>query len=67
LDTEIFEGRSWLAADEGLRPSKQTFHPRQNKLRKGIGRLTRGQSRKTGVSEVMHSVVTKNKRLLVME
>jgi hypothetical protein len=54
-------------ADKGLQPSKQTFHPRQNKLRKGIGRLVRGQSRKTGVSEVMHSVVTKNKRLLVME
>jgi len=36
LDTKIFEQESRLVADKGLQPSKQTFHPKQNKLRKGI-------------------------------
>jgi hypothetical protein len=67
LDTELFERESFLVADKGLQPSKQTFHARKNKLRKGIGILTWGQSRESGVSEVVHSVVTENKRLLVME
>jgi hypothetical protein len=67
LDTELFELENWLATDKGLQHSEQTFHPRKNKLRKGTGILTCWQSRKSGVSEVAHSVVTINKRLLVME
>jgi hypothetical protein len=39
VDTEILEWESWLVADKDLQPKKQTFHPRQYKLRKGIGIL----------------------------
>jgi hypothetical protein len=44
----------------------QTFHPRQNKLRKGIGILMPALKKENGVREELPSVVTEN-RLLVLE
>jgi len=58
---------SWLAADKGLQPSKWTFHPKQNKLRKGIRILVLAAKKESSVREAVHSVVTENKRLLVLE
>ena len=63
---EIFELESQLVADKGLQPNKQTFHPRQNKLRKGIGILTLAFKKKCSVNDVVHNVITENKRLLVL-
>jgi hypothetical protein len=67
LDTKIFEQESRLVADKGLQPSKQTFHPKQNKLRKGIRILVLAIKKESSVREVVHSVVTKIKKLLVLE
>jgi hypothetical protein len=67
LDTEILEWESWLVADKELQPRKRTFHPRQNKLRKGTGILMLALKKESSVRDVVHSVVTKNKRFLVLE
>jgi len=39
----------------------RTFHPRQNKLRKGIGMLMLALKKENGVRGVLPSVVTENK------
>jgi hypothetical protein len=45
----------------------RTFHPRQNKLRKGIGILMPALKKENGVREELPSVVIENRRLLVLE
>jgi hypothetical protein len=66
LDTDIFEQESWLVAEKGLQPRMWTFHPRQNKLRKGTGILMLTVKKESSVRDGVNSVVTKNKRLLVL-
>jgi len=59
LDTKIFEWECRLAADKDLQPRMRTCHPRQNKLRKGIGILMPTLKKENGVKEVLPCVSPK--------
>jgi len=66
LDTEILQWESWLVAEKDLQPRKQTFHPKTKQATKRNWDSDAG-TQESSVRDVVHSVVTENRRFLVLE